>query len=449
MKMPRSGPPVAYAAPRNMSNQMRVKSGGKLDGTRTLKVSGREFLGDIILFAGSHAPGDTIFTQNIAPQSIVNSRLYLFSTMYEKYRFRKLRLNFVTQQPTSVEGQYIAYFDYDPADADPVGINNVVKAYSASTNVASNFWQHAEFMMNQNLAQTSYYTSTGVDDRVEIQSVFKIVLNSSLSGGMWASDVTIGTVYITYECDFYGSEFQTSVSSNTMGFSNYYQDLPFTLPNTGNFKDKLNVLSNDLASDIFFINNGISMEFRVYPFQPGVYVYFINGNSLSATIDGTGMFYDHEESIVSSGSEFITTNSAAIIDDLNFTFSTAGIVYLRSPLAHFSYFIYPAIVGGTGNVLSVTSNDIEVSFVKVSDTVDDLFKIGCLGSTLKDRKAFVTKQRDLRIKKKVEEDKHIQELQHQIDELVSKFNKLSDNSTMETIVPTVVNKKPNILGSKK
>lgn len=291
-------PPVSYTIPKKLGNKLSIGS-KRLDARKTLKVNGREFLGNITLAASTtFAPGDTMFTQNIAPQDIAASRLFLFSTMYEKYRFRKLRLDFVSQVATSEVGQFIAYFDYDPADSSPTGTDAVVKAYSASTNVASNFWSHTSFIMNQNLAQTSYYTSTGIDNRVEVQAVFNMIINSALTT---TAAHTIGSVYITYECDFYGAEFQSSISNNSIGHATYIKKISSIAVAAGTnatLNNKVKPLNNNLLSltSSAFFNDpatdagsiGIALTFN----EPGLYQVDLLMSDVNFTIVATGGIFD-------------------------------------------------------------------------------------------------------------------------------------------------------------
>lgn len=211
--------PVAIPVPKKMSNTLRINR-SRLDSRKKLHINGREYLGLVNVTTTTDTIGSNIFTQNIAPQDIIDSRLKLFATMYEKYRFTKVRFHYVPQVPTSQAGQHILWCDYDPADVDPTGTDAVVRAFDSSTNVSGSFYEPTQLLMNQNLKQTSFYTSAGADDRIETQAVLKMTLNSNLG---LTTDITMGSIYMEYEIDFYGAEFQLD-SSTLIGHSRYITD---------------------------------------------------------------------------------------------------------------------------------------------------------------------------------------------------------------------------------
>jgi len=192
-----------------LKSQMSIGN-RRMDSNKPVTINGREFLQNIVNFAGSIV-GSTLLNQNIAPQYLPNGRLTVLSTLFEKYRIKYCRALYTPQVATSQGGQFFMYFDYDPTEDLETGEAAIYKASNSSSSVDNVFWKPCTLNMSQKLRQTSYYTSQGNDDRNEVQSVLNIVTNTP---NPTETDMVLGSVVIEYSIEFYGGELQPDVGSN-------------------------------------------------------------------------------------------------------------------------------------------------------------------------------------------------------------------------------------------
>jgi len=171
--------------------------------TKTHRTTGTEFIGTVT-GSGAATAGTMLFTLLVGPNSLGVGRLKVFSTLYEKYRFRKFRLRYVPIANATVSGQVMGYFDQDPTDVAPattplVAFQRGVAHYGAKT---SNVWESRDFELMDDEPKRLLYSegnlgnTTVADVRMLYQARFTLLAASALTA------VPLGNLYLDYIIDF-------------------------------------------------------------------------------------------------------------------------------------------------------------------------------------------------------------------------------------------------------
>lgn len=211
---PMSGPPVIVG-----HNKDTFKTKFDINGKSLMKptiIKGRQLGINVTVPTTGKVVGDPLITPfNLSPQYFSNGRIKTLSSLWEKYKFTKLRVKYITQLPSSQGGQCVMYIDYDPDDSDPTGLDNVYQSTNSMTSQMMSVWENYSMDMNTKIGNKEFYTSQGEDDRLEIQGVLKVVSNSIFPPS--SSPLVLGTIEIEYEIKFYGSELQPQGGSSPYG----------------------------------------------------------------------------------------------------------------------------------------------------------------------------------------------------------------------------------------
>lgn len=98
-----------------------VKSGGasmKIAGANSVehvRMTGRDRLGSVFLPTALFADTVVLFMQAINPLALIQSRLARLAANWEKFRFSRFRVHYVSSAPTIYGGQLIGFIDPDAA----------------------------------------------------------------------------------------------------------------------------------------------------------------------------------------------------------------------------------------------------------------------------------------------------------------------------------------------
>lgn len=189
-------PGVATSVPnvrQGIKSRKNVKSGNTV-------LKGTELIGQVTV--NKALAGDILIEYSLAPQTIKGSTLAIESALYEKYFYKKLRLEYVSACSTSTSGQLITYIDYDPDTQPTSGGSMLAAAASAKSNMQHNVWR--SLSVNQTLLQRqqAYYTNPSSDNerRFDTQGIVRVVAGTLMDYG--TSTISLGNLYMHYEIEF-------------------------------------------------------------------------------------------------------------------------------------------------------------------------------------------------------------------------------------------------------
>lgn len=195
--------PAAYSGGNKVGRSI-LRVNKKVIGNR-ITVSGHEQLGAITIGAGT-VPGTTVYSFSISPQSFLEQRLSIYSTLYEKYKFKSFVVKYTPQVGTDTAGQLIHWFEYDPDDDSLTGTAAVNRALSSFQPVNDVVWKPQNgIKLNASMAAKEYFTTPGSEDRLVTQAVYNVTSNSTYSTTNGFSG-TVGTVEVSYVVEFFGNE---------------------------------------------------------------------------------------------------------------------------------------------------------------------------------------------------------------------------------------------------
>lgn len=170
-----------------------------VDGVQYDRIVGTDFLTTLSSDASGNVPGDLLLSALISPTQFAQTRLYQFSQLYQRYRFRRIQFVYEPIANATQSGQIIGYADFDP-DNDLLGnsINNIAIAAAHQGEAISQIWQPKVFDMEQAGSFTDLYTNPSAgDSRLAFQGVFYIIAASVIAEGL-----PLGNIYVDYVADF-------------------------------------------------------------------------------------------------------------------------------------------------------------------------------------------------------------------------------------------------------
>lgn len=173
---------------------------------------GTEMLG-FVSVTDNTAIGSVLFQFDVSPRAIEGSRLSAMSFLWEKYRFRKLRIRYEPMVSANTDGQIVMYFDKDPADPLPTtGVPALRNALSTAGSRSSPVYQS---MTVEHLSEAKSILFTDPSASLTVTSrelnrfteVGDLII---LSASVLASRV-YGTVYMDYEIEWFDPQISESI----------------------------------------------------------------------------------------------------------------------------------------------------------------------------------------------------------------------------------------------
>lgn len=171
---------------------------------------GSDYFGPVVVKALTTTASDKILaTIPITPSAYEGTRITQLSNLWERYRFKRFNLRYVSAVPNTLACQLVLYIDTDPTD-DPSGITNAdVLIRQAIAQTGAQQW-------NFNMSKTTplalrnddqmYYT--GVDKqnerftRMGTAYIIQITDPINFNGSPVTTDLQAGSLFIDWECCF-------------------------------------------------------------------------------------------------------------------------------------------------------------------------------------------------------------------------------------------------------
>lgn len=192
------------AVSKTMTSHCDVSSGSKRG---SLRVRGQDWLGRVRTQEGSLAPGTVLLEQYINPLELVGTRLSLFAQMYDKYRFNRLRFEFVPCASTTIRGAIILAYDRDISDSTPPANDAGIRQYMAMQDAkAGPLWAPLVCDCPLSHPEEGLFTNpvAGGDDRLSYQGQFYVALLEPTETG-----VSVGDVYVHYDIELFDPQLDT------------------------------------------------------------------------------------------------------------------------------------------------------------------------------------------------------------------------------------------------
>lgn len=218
----RAGSGTVGVAPKALDIQRsmpRLRSAKSMDGNIVDVITGTDLIATVSSAALGNEAGDLLITQLISPTQFESSRLRQFASLYQRYRFKKIRFVYEPIANATQSGQLVGYADFDP-DNEILSNSavNVSFAVAHQGQQITQIWEPAVFDMSQVGTFTDLYSEPGgssSDPRLSIQGIFYLIAASVLP-----ANIALGNVYIDYEVEF--SIPFLEQASGTLAFSTSY-----------------------------------------------------------------------------------------------------------------------------------------------------------------------------------------------------------------------------------
>jgi len=345
----------------------RVRQGA---GSR-LYVSGTDYVGTITV-ASTNKVGDTLLQVGVFPNTLNNSRMSLFSQLFEKYRIRRFEVEYVPQVSANQAGNVVMFYDPDPYDLVGSGPTALTRAMSAQRNVDFNVYTRTGLNCLPPSGTPDLYTGDNANDlRLSRAGNCYLMLNSD---GAAVGNVTLGTVLLHWSFEFKyplaegtnATTYSATTYNCLSGFSVTFPNGSAPVPDNGN-----NIL-------------GITVNSTGMIVPPGVY--FILYQMTQSSSSGT-----------STISWLLPANNGAISNITNGTLAGTGAGTLScSAVWDCSNLTIPATIGySVGFAGTVTATAVRLWVFRLSPAFDTLalFKAPMLnGKGMSDTIAKLSRQ---------------------------------------------------------
>jgi len=211
---------------------------------------GSDFLSNLKTGSIGNSAGDNIYKIDLAPGAIPNSKLLLFTQMYQKYTFMEAWVEYTPQCPTSTSGSVVGFFSPDPDDGDIVGMENVRWATSTPGNEKHSVFLRAKYMYKGPAKnQAKLFTDrAGTELRFNTQGTFRLIAETSLP-----ANVEIGSLTLHYKIKFYKPSTRINTATN------------YALLHNGSGADSDHLWGNPITNAVIDSNNA----FKIQPLDRG------------------------------------------------------------------------------------------------------------------------------------------------------------------------------------
>jgi len=174
-------------------------------------VSGTEYLTNIqVQLSGdlvATEPGDVVFAIPLHPKFFSGTRLLALARLYQKYRYKKLVVEFVPTVPSTQDGSFLMYFEYDVEANISVLGDGDLRLREAMSHLGShmfNVYTYGRTSLVDDGQVDAYFLETGDDPRLEQQGSLVVMATSTFSpiDIDTAGDYkTMGNLIIHYEME--------------------------------------------------------------------------------------------------------------------------------------------------------------------------------------------------------------------------------------------------------
>jgi len=167
----------------------------------TKRVRGRDYFAPMVV-GQNDAVGTITNTLVFTPAAIGNTRLALYALMFEKWKVNYLKMIFTPSVGTSPNGEFCMFFEADPTDTQPSGVNLCSKGVAAPGSCRGSYGIEHYCTYRPEPKQPDLFTSPGTDSRLVSAGQF-IVFEMAGTGASTGYSGTTGSLEIEYDITFY------------------------------------------------------------------------------------------------------------------------------------------------------------------------------------------------------------------------------------------------------
>jgi len=189
-----------------------TSGGGGPGGHDSICLEGTDFLDSVR--PSTSAPGTVINQFYLNPRFLGLQRLAQMAALFERFHFEHFEMVYCQATPTSTSGGMVCFYELDPDDLLPQGLNAALRAAFGHYGVGTtNYWTGARFVLPPNPGE--YFCDPGVEGRLVYQGIFtalvEVACNLSSTTGVWMC---------RYKCRLWQSKLDSSANNSLITVGN-------------------------------------------------------------------------------------------------------------------------------------------------------------------------------------------------------------------------------------
>ena len=173
-----------------------------------------ELVGNVIIPKDNVSPYIVLDVQLLSPQAYQLSRQRVMSSLWTRFRYRKVTFEFIPSVSQLVGGSLISFFDIDPNNNTSLLSGSELlsrAAFSRTHHMMYSTGQHAACSAAFDGDDYWYYLTDGDEMRLNFQGTFTTLMHASpLFTTAPTTPVTLGTIIMHYEIEFCGARVDSS-----------------------------------------------------------------------------------------------------------------------------------------------------------------------------------------------------------------------------------------------
>lgn len=186
-------------APKARRIDFRI-SAGRQSKPGSIRITGQDY---ISVINGNSQSFNNLFNRTINPSSEIffGTRLNLYSKMFEKFLFRRLRFHYDSGVSATTTGSLILAYDRDATDGTPPNNETGLRQYlSMANSEIGNVWEDITIDCKLADLQEFYYTSLNNSDaRLTSQGQIYVTQVNGASSGT----ASLGSLWVDYDIEFF------------------------------------------------------------------------------------------------------------------------------------------------------------------------------------------------------------------------------------------------------
>lgn len=192
--------------------------------SKCVKAIGTDFLQSLIIpSAASNVTGGLLIDVLVNPLVLANTRLAQMAPMFRRFRFTKFNLTYLPNQGTNTNGTLVMAFDHD---AEQGGVPNpgagaVQELMAWNDTRTGSMFTPLTMTSTLRIPDSPYWMDLGNTDTVRHNfqgQALAMLANpvSVASGAAVTYPVTMGSVWVQYECELYDEQLNANLSQGVV-----------------------------------------------------------------------------------------------------------------------------------------------------------------------------------------------------------------------------------------
>ena len=190
------------------------------------RISGEDFLQTFKFSSDdkNNESGAMLIMQLLNPWKIAGSRLTQFANLYQRFRFIKANIRWVSAVPATNSGQFICAWDTDSTYSPHGSADGVIRQlYAHKNRKMFHVFDHQNISVPKTAKPEYYCDETGQDIRLNNQAVFWAAIVApvlSVNGEKWTN--AVGSFVLDWEVEFTVPRIATSQLTSSNDCATYF-----------------------------------------------------------------------------------------------------------------------------------------------------------------------------------------------------------------------------------